>query len=110
MAAKIKKGDTVEIIRGNAKIKGQRGKVLSVEPKKNRLVVEGLNQVKKHLRRTQENPRGGRVDREAPLHVSNVMLVCPETNKRTRVGFKIVNEDGQQVKKRIAKVSDAVLP
>lgn len=106
---KIKRGDTVEVIRGDAKIKGQRGKVLRVLPKKNAVVIENVNYVFKHLRRSQEHPRGGRVEKEAPIDISNVMLVCPETNKRTRVGYKFVEEAGKQVKKRVCKISGAVL-
>ena len=106
---KIKRGDTVVVIRGDAKIKNQRGKVLKFDPKTNRVVVEGLNYMKKHLRRSQENPRGGRVEREAPMDVSNVMLVCPQTNKPTRVGFTFVEEGGERVKKRVAKVSGKIL-
>lgn len=106
---KIKRGDTVEVIRGDAKIKGQRGKVLRVIRKDNAVVIENVNYVYKHLRRSQEHPKGGRVEREAPIDISNVMLICPETNKKTRVGFTLVEEGGKKVKKRLCKASGAVI-
>lgn len=106
---KIRRGDTVVVIRGDAKIKGRRGKVLKVDTKNDRVVVEGLNYMKKHLRRSQDNPRGGRVEREAPMHASNVMLICPHTSKPTRVGFMIVDEAGEKKKKRVSKISGKVI-
>ncbi len=106
---KIRRNDTVVVICGDAKDKGKRGRVLKVEPRKDRIVVEGVNNVKKHLRRTQQNPRGGRVDREASIHISNVMLICPHTNKPTRVGFTFVEQAGEKVKKRVSKVSGRVI-
>lgn len=88
---KIKRGDTVEIIAG--KDIGQRGKVLSVIPKKTRLVVENLNIAKKH-QRARQGANGQQipaqiVDFPAPMHWSNVMVVCPSCDKRTRVGFRM---------------------
>ena len=80
---KIKKGDTVQIIAG--KDKGQEGKVVSVNPKTGRVVVEGLNMVTKHTKPSQANPNGGIVEKEAPIDISNVMLVVG--GKTTRVGF-----------------------
>jgi len=102
---KIKKGDQVEVITG--KDRGRRGKVLRVDPKKQRLVVEGVNFVKRHTRPDpSKNIQGGIVEREAAIHVSNVMLVSPDSGTRTRVGFKIL-DDGQKV--REAKVDGAIL-
>lgn len=95
MARKIKKGDTVLVITG--KDKGKKGKVLSVIPKKERVVVEGVNIVKKHARPTQKNPKGGIITQEAGIHISNVKLVCPSCGQPTRVGFK-VKEDGAKVR------------
>ena len=94
---KIKKGDTVQIIAG--KDKGQEGKVLSVNPKTGRVVVEGLNMVTKHTKPSQANPNGGIVEKEAPIDISNVMLVVG--GKTTRVGFDF--KDG---KKATGKVID----
>ena len=98
---KIKKGDTVQIIAG--KDKGQEGKVLSVNPKTGRVVVEGLNMVTKHAKPSQAKPNGGIVEKEAPIDISNVMLVVG--GKTTRVGFKM---DGDK-KVRFAKATGDVI-
>jgi len=95
VAAKIKKGDLVEVISG--KDKGKRGKVLRVIPKENKVIVEGVNVVKRHQRPNPRMREGGIVEREAPIYVSKVMLVCPNCGQRTRVGFKIL-EDGRKVR------------
>ncbi len=92
---KIKKGDRVEVIAG--KDRGKVGKVLRVFPSENRLIVEKANVIKKHSRPTQKNPQGGIVEMEAPLHLSNVMLICPRCNRRTRVG-KAILADGSRVR------------
>lgn len=94
MTQRIRKGDTVAIIAGDDK--GRRGKVLRLVPEKNRVVVEGVNLVFKHLRKSQENPNGGRIRREAALHISNVMPIDPESNEPTRVSAKVV--DGNRVR------------
>ena len=99
---KIKKGDEVIVISG--KYKGAKGKVLEARPSESRVVVEGINRHKWHVKPTQEQP-GQIVDREAPIHVSNVALVDPKTKKSTSVGYKI---DGDK-KVRIAKKSGAEL-
>ncbi|MCD6531659.1 50S ribosomal protein L24 [bacterium] len=93
--AKIKKGDLVEVIAGNDR--GVRGKVLKVFPRENRIIVEGVHFVKRHVRPTQRDPQGGIQEREAPIHISNVMLVCPNCGHPTRVGFKFM-EDGTRVR------------
>ena len=84
----IKKGDQVVVIAGASK--GKRGEVMEVQPKKNRLIVEEVNIIKKHQKPTQDNP-GGIIERPAPIHISNVMLVDPKTGEPTRVGRKEVN-------------------
>lgn len=94
---KIKKGDQVEIIAG--KDKGKRGKVMQVLPRESKVVVENLNIRKKHVRSRKEGEKGQRIEIPAPLDVSNVMLVCPHTDKVTRIGIKM--EGGQKV--RISK-------
>ena len=103
---KIRRDDTVEVISG--KDKGKTGKVLRVEPKKNRVFVEGMNMQKRHqrpmmLRDTQrtQTTEGGVIEREGPIHISNVMLVDPKDNKPTRV--RIERKDGRRV--RVAKKS-----
>jgi large subunit ribosomal protein L24 len=92
----IRKNDTVVVTTG--KDSGKRGRVLKVLPVKNRLIVEGVNIIKRHTRpNPQRNIKGGIVTREASLHASNVQLVCPECGKTTRVGHKIVG-DGRKVR------------
>ena len=90
---KIKKGDTIQVISRNEI--GKSGRVIKVFRSKNKLVVEGLNMVKKHARPTQENPQGGIIEKEASIHISNVMLVSG--GSPTRVGYKIL-ENGKKVK------------
>ena len=91
----IKTGDTVVIISG--KDKGKKGKVIAAYPKKDRVGVEGLNQVKRHAKPSQNNPQGGIITKEASLHVSNVMLVDPESGKPTRVRT-VIQADGTKVR------------
>lgn len=105
MAAKIKKGDTVVVLTGRASDKGKKGKVLRVIPSENRVLVEGVNIVQRHTRPSQANPQGGIVNKEAPIHVSNVAIADPKTGEPTRVGFRI--EDGKKV--RFAKKSGEVI-
>ena len=95
----VKKGDKVQVISG--KDKGKQGVILESYPKKNRVLVEGVNIVKKHAKPSQVNPQGGITDIEASIHVSNVMPLDPKTNEPTRVGYTTV--DGKKV--RIAKKS-----
>lgn len=90
----VKKGDKVMVITG--KDKGKTGVVLAAFPKKDRVLVEGVNIVKKHSKPSQVNPQGGIISQEAPIHVSNVMLLDPKSNEPTRVGFKTV--DGKKVR------------
>ena len=102
--SKIKKGDTVKVMVGDAvKCKGKEGKVLSVDHKNGRVVVEGVNKVTKHTKPSQANPQGGIVQQAAPIDVSNVMYVSK--GKASRVGFKI--EDGKKV--RYAKATGEVI-
>ena len=95
MAMHVKKGDTVEITAGDHK--GSTGKVMRMIPKSNRLIVEGLNTVHKHVRPSQKNPQGGRIRVEQPIHISNVLPV--KGTKGSRVRFEI-DKDG--VKKRVS--------
>ena len=96
---KIHKNDNVMVIAGNAR--GKSGKVLKVYPDKERLIIEGVNIIKRHTRPGQKNPQGGIVQREAPIHVSNVMLVDPKSNQVTRVGMKVVKDETTGKKKRM---------
>ncbi len=100
MARHIKKGDTVVVIAGANK--GKTGEVLRVDPKNDRVLVQGVNTVYRHMRPSRQHPQGGRMQKEMPVHISNVLPVDPETSEPTRVGFK-VNDDGS--KERIAKKS-----
>ena len=101
----VRKNDNVLVMTG--KDRGKRGRVLKVLPEKNRVVVEGVNVIKRH---TKPNPqrqiKGGVVEREAPLHASNVQLVCPECGKPTRIGRKILG-DGRKV--RICRKCEGVV-
>ena len=91
----VKTGDTVRVISG--KDKGKEGKIIMALPKKSKVVVEGINKVKRHTKPTQNNPQGGIITKEAAIHVSNVMLVDPESGKPTRV--KMVQQaDGTKVR------------
>src|SRR5207302_5198672 len=100
----IRKGDTVEVICGDDK--GSRGRVLSVDRKKGKLVVEGINRVYKHMRPSRLNPQGGRLSKEMPINISNVLLIDPQDNKPTRVGVRYL-PDGS--KERFAKRSGTSL-
>ena len=102
---RIRKNDLVEVITGRDK--GKRGKVLVVHPEKGRLLVQGVNFIKRHTRpNPQKNIKGGIAEREAPIHVSNVMIVSPDDDKRTRIGSKLL-PDGR--KARIGRRSGEVL-
>ncbi|HSN56077.1 MAG TPA: 50S ribosomal protein L24 [Candidatus Sulfomarinibacteraceae bacterium] len=102
---KIKKGDNVEVVTG--KDAGKRGRVLRVDRERERVVVEGVNMIKRHTRpNPQKRIQGGIVEREAPIHVSNVMAVSPDSGRPTRVGYKVL-DDGRKV--RVSKVDGAIL-
>ncbi len=98
----IKKGDIVQVMSGDDR--GKRGRVLSVLPDKGKVVVEGINRVYKHLRKSQKNPQGGRLSKEMPVDASNVLLIDPQTNQPTRVGIRYL-DDGR--KELYAKKSGA---
>jgi len=100
---KIKKGDKVKVITG--KSKGQEGIVKVAFPKENRVILEGINMVKKHQKPTQANPDGMIIQKEASIHVSNVMIYDAKTKKVSRIGYKLV--DGKKV--RFSKKTNALL-
>ncbi|HEY6795978.1 MAG TPA: 50S ribosomal protein L24 [Kineosporiaceae bacterium] len=109
---RIKKGDTVQVITGPKENKGKTGKVIAVYPDIERVLVEGINRIKKHTKVGQSGrgtKTGGIITQEAPIHISNVMLVDPETKKPTRVGIRTetVERDGRTktVRIRVAKRS-----
>jgi large subunit ribosomal protein L24 len=102
---KIRKGDNVEVKSG--KDAGKRGRVLRVDRDRDRVVVEGVNMIKRHTRpNPQKKIQGGIVEREAAIHVSNVMVVSPDSGRPTRVGYKVL-DDGRKV--RVSKVDGAIL-
>jgi large subunit ribosomal protein L24 len=102
---KIKKGDNVEVMSG--KDAGKTGRVLRVDRDRDRVVVEGVNMIKRHTRpNPQKKIQGGIVEREAAIHVSNVMVVSPDSGRPTRVGYKVL-DDGRKV--RVSKVDGAIL-
>jgi large subunit ribosomal protein L24 len=102
---KIKKGDSVEVRSG--KDAGKRGRVLRVDRDRGRVVVEGVNMIKRHTKpNPQKKIQGGIVEREAAIHASNVMVVSPDSGRPTRVGYKIL-DDGRKV--RVSKVDGAIL-
>ncbi|WHY77755.1 50S ribosomal protein L24 [Neobacillus sp. WH10] len=98
----VKKGDKVRVISG--KDKGKTGVILASYPKDSRVLVEGVNIVKKHAKPSQVNPQGGIISFEAPIHVSNVMPIDPKSGNPTRVGYKTV--DGKKV--RVAKSGEVL--
>ena len=102
--AHVRKGDTVIVVAG--KERGKKGKVLRVIPEKGRVVVERINMIKKHQRPTQKLRQGGIIEREGAIHLSNVMLVDPASDKPTRVGMKALS-DGKKV--RVARRSGEML-
>ena len=101
---KIKTGDMVQVIRG--KDRGVSGKVLSVDQENNKIVVEGVGMVYKHVKPSQVNPQGGRLHKEMPIDASKAMVLCPKTNKPTKIGYRYL-DDGS--KERFARVSGASL-
>jgi large subunit ribosomal protein L24 len=100
MAARIRKGDTVAVISGSDK--GKRGEVLQVLPKDNRAVVQGVNIAKRHTKASGMGQPGGIVEKEATIHLSNIKLIDPKSDKPTRVGFRVL-DDGRKV--RVAKAT-----
>ena len=94
MSLGIKKGDKVVVLAGRDK--GKTARVIYVYPKKNRALVEGVNMVKKHVRKSQKDPQGGIISRELPIHLSNLSLICPTTNKATRIKTLVAGDGSKQ--------------
>lgn len=90
----IKVNDMVQVMTGDDA--GERGRVLAVNRRAGTVIVEGVNRVYKHVRRSQKNPQGGRLSKEMPIQASNVMLICPQTNKPTRVGVRYLADGSKE--------------
>ncbi|RME06343.1 MAG: 50S ribosomal protein L24 [Anaerolineae bacterium] len=109
MKVKIRKGDTVEVISGRREDKGKRGEVIKVFPRKGRVTVQGVNIRKKHQGQYQTQGRSvapGIIEFEAPIHISNVMLVCPKCDEPTRVGIQRDEDGAHRVCKRCEALID----
>ncbi len=100
---KLRKEDLVQVIAG--KDRGKQGKILKIDRNKSRVIVSGINMVKKAMKKKSQTDRGGIIEIEAPVHISNVMIVCKKCNKPVRAGYKVV--DGQ--KKRVCRKCGEVL-
>jgi len=101
---RIKKGDTVRVVTGEDR--GKEGKILKVFPDKGRIIVEKVNLIKRHTRPSKMVPQGGIIEKEAPINATNVMLVCPNTGKPTRIGSEILS-DGSRA--RVSKKSGEMI-
>ncbi len=106
---KIRKNDMVMVISGNDS--GKTGKVLKVFPKVSRVIVEGINLRKRHTKPNQTNPQGGIIEKESPIHVSNVMILDPKSNEPTRIGAQIILDEktGKKKRARISKASGEMI-
>ena len=96
---RVIKNDQVLVIAGNNK--GKKGKVLKVFPEKHQIIVEGVHFIKKHTRPSQKSPQGGVIEKEAPIHISNVMVICPKCNTPARMGYKAVTDEVKGRKNRV---------
>ena len=95
MGLGLRKNDMVQVVSGEAK--GKTGKIIRINPVKNRAIVEGINMVKRHTKPSPKNQQGGIMEKEASIHVSNLMLLCPKTGKPTRIGVSVL-ENGKRVR------------
>ncbi|MBN1130653.1 MAG: 50S ribosomal protein L24 [Chitinispirillaceae bacterium] len=95
MAFRLRKNDTVQVMAGE--FRGKAGRIIKVFPDKNRALVEGLNIIKRHTKPNRKNQQGGIVQKEAPIHLSNLLLICPKTGKPTRTGVSTL-EGGKRVR------------
>ena len=106
---KLKKEDNVIVIAGN--FKDKTGKILKVFPKKNRVIIEGVNMRKRHSKASQQNPQGGIMEKEAPIDASNVMILDPKSNEATKIGSKIIIDEktGKKRAVRVSRISGEML-
>ena len=101
---RLKKNDQVIVLTGRDR--GKKGKILKLFPESNKAIVEGINLIQKHQRPSRQNPKGGLVERESNINISNLQLICPKTGKPTKVGYNFL-ADGS--KARVSKVSQEIL-
>ena len=105
---RLKKNDKVKVVSGNHK--GKEGKILKLFPEKNRVIVEGVNIIKRHTKPNQKNPQGGITQKESPIHISNIMLIDPKSNEPTRIGMQVIeSEDGKKKRMRYGKKSGEII-
>lgn len=105
---RLKKNDKVRVISGNHK--GKEGKILKIFRDKNRVIVEGVNIIKRHTKPTQKSPQGGISQREAPIHISNIMLIDPKANEVSRIGMQVItDEQGKKKRMRYGKKSGEII-
>lgn len=106
---RLKKNDNVKVISGNSR--GMTGKILFIDYDKGRVIVEGVNVISKHQKANQKNPQGGIVKREAPINITNVMLICPKTSKPTRIGSQVITDEktGKSKRMRFSKAAGEIL-
>jgi large subunit ribosomal protein L24 len=108
LKTRLKKNDRVKVISGNHK--GKEGKILKIFRDKHRIIVEGVNIIKRHTRPTQKNPQGGISQKEAAIHISNVMLIDPKSNEPSRIGMQIItDESGKKKRMRYGKKSGEII-
>jgi large subunit ribosomal protein L24 len=109
LKTRIKKNDSVKVMSGNSK--GSVGKVLFIDRDKGRVIVEGVNIIHRHTKPNQKNQQGGIVKREAPINITNIMLMCPKTNQPTRIGMKLIKDEktGKITRMRMSKKSGEIL-
>jgi large subunit ribosomal protein L24 len=108
LKTRLKKNDRVKVISGNHR--GKEGKILKIFRDKQRLIVEGVNIIKRHTRPTQKNPQGGITQKEAPIHISNVMLIDQKANEPSRIGMQIITDDsGNKKRMRYGKKSGEII-
>jgi len=108
MKTRLKKNDRVKVISGNHR--GKEGKILKIYRDKNRVIVEGINIIKRHTRPNQKNPTGGISQKEAAIHITNVMLIDPKANELSRIGMQIIeDEHGKKKRMRYGKKSGEII-
>jgi large subunit ribosomal protein L24 len=108
LKTRLKKNDRVKVISGNHR--GKEGKILKIFRDKKRVIVEGVNIIKRHTRPTQKNPQGGITQKEAPIHISNIMLIDPKSNEPSRIGMQIITDDsGKRKRMRYGKKSGEII-